>query len=174
MLLWGGGAKTHIRKAQVILNAAARWATGLGKRTRVLTLMERTGLLTIKEQTRLSTAVLTWKIVYLDRPARTASKIQVTVDLKIQVERPRLQITPACFRWWADREWNELSTDLRHVANVSNFQKADEDMDYSSEKETTWWLWWQSQPNTPWHLDADTLLTPGCWPLISSLFMLMN
>ena len=37
--LWGGAPEAYIRKAQVVLNSAARWATGLSKRTKISKLM---------------------------------------------------------------------------------------------------------------------------------------
>ena len=50
MPLWGGGGATeaYLRKAQVILNTAARWATGLDRRTKTTTLMKTAGWMTIR------------------------------------------------------------------------------------------------------------------------------
>ena len=48
--LWGTAPETYIRKAQILLNSAARWITGLTRRTRIRDLMDAVGWLTIKEQ----------------------------------------------------------------------------------------------------------------------------
>ena len=48
MPLWGGAGLTYINKAQTLLNSTARWCTGLPKRTKTSTLMERTGWLSIR------------------------------------------------------------------------------------------------------------------------------
>ena len=50
MLLWGGASQILIDRAQVILNKAARWATGLDRRTKISQLMETAGWFSIKEQ----------------------------------------------------------------------------------------------------------------------------
>ena len=123
MPLWGGAAKTHIGKAQIIMNAAARWATGLGKRTRVRKLMEETGWLTIEEQIRMSTAVLSWKLVHLKKPERMRERMLVTEDYKLMVEDPRLQFVEDCFRWRASRQWNQLSDEMRQLNSVSAFKR---------------------------------------------------
>ena len=84
MPLWGGAAPANIKKAQVVMNSAARWATGLPKRTRITTLMARAGL---------STMVQAWKLVYLKTPRRLLERTTITDDLKLEVQTPRLQFS---------------------------------------------------------------------------------
>ena len=47
--VWGGATTNHLRKLQTVINSAARFSTGLHKRTRVSTLMASMGWLSIKE-----------------------------------------------------------------------------------------------------------------------------
>ena len=57
MPLWGSVSESLLNKAQILLNTAARWITGLGRKTKIRTLMEAAGWTTIREQVRLSIAV---------------------------------------------------------------------------------------------------------------------
>ena len=54
MPLWGSAAESHINKAQILLNTAARWVTGLGKKTKIRSLMEAADWLSIREQVLVS------------------------------------------------------------------------------------------------------------------------
>ena len=60
-----------IRKAQVFQNQAARWVTGCSKRTRILTLLQKTGWFSITEMARISTATQIWKIINKRDPKKT-------------------------------------------------------------------------------------------------------
>ena len=123
MPLWGGSSNSQLRKVQVLINATARWITGMSRRTRVSTLMDKTGWLDVKEQIFLTTAVITWKIVHLDKPARPKERMFITEDLSIQVEEPRLLFTEECFRWRSARVWNDIPQDMRRIGNVAAFKK---------------------------------------------------
>ena len=85
--------------------------------------MEITGWLDVKEQVPLSTAVITWKIVHLDKPARPKERMIITADLRIQVEEPRLFFTEDCFRWRSARIWNDIPQEIRLLGNVAAFKK---------------------------------------------------
>ena len=78
MPLWGGASRALVNKAQVLVNSAARWATGLGKKTRIATLMKEAGWLSVQEQVKMATLVQTWKLLYLKIPARLLERITVT------------------------------------------------------------------------------------------------
>ena len=56
--IWGGGTENLISKAQILLNKTARWASGLPKRTKIITLMESLDWLTVKEMTMTNSATL--------------------------------------------------------------------------------------------------------------------
>ena len=86
--LWGGVSKPYLRKAQVALNATARWATGLPKKTRIPDLMNAAGFLTIAEQMKIATLVQAWKIIHLGKPPRILERMHITEDLQFTVQRP--------------------------------------------------------------------------------------
>ena len=123
MPLWGGAAPCYISKAQIVLNAAARWATGLSRRSRVSELMEATGWLTIREQIRAATAIQTWKLVHFGTPARLQERMMIQEDLSIVVDTPRLQFSRNCYRFRAAREWNDLPQYLKDLTLISGFKK---------------------------------------------------
>ena len=121
--LWGGAADCHLNRAQILVNAAARWATGAGKRIRISELMERTGWLTLREQAFVATAVQTWKLVHYGTPARLLESMWIEDDLEISVERPRLLFSENSYRWRATRQWNEIPSEIRQTVSISSFKK---------------------------------------------------
>ena len=123
MPLWGSASQQHIRKAHTLLNTAARWITGLNKRTRIRTLMTAVNWLTIKEQIELTTAIQTLKLVNLRKPPRLLERMTILTDKTIRVQQPRLQLSEDCFRWRSAAQWNNLSTELREVSSISIFKK---------------------------------------------------
>ena len=121
--LWGGAAESHLTKAQIVLNAAARWATGLSKRTRISDLMDATGWLSVREQARAATAIQTWKLLHYGTPGKLLERMTINDDLTISVGIPRLHFSQDCYRWRATREWNELPAELRGLVSISAFKK---------------------------------------------------
>ena len=105
------------------MNATARWATGMPRKTRIPDLMDRTGWLTIVEQIKLSTLVQAWKLVHLRLPHRILSRMNITQDLKIEVVNPRLQITAGGLRTRAAREWNLIPDELRYTLTIGSFKR---------------------------------------------------
>ena len=123
MPLWGGASQTMINRAQIVLNVAARWVTGLGKRTRVKDLMIAAGWLSIMEQIRTTTAISIWKTVHLHKPARMMQKLVCNQDLTLSLPPPRLISTRSCYKWRAVDLWNSLDPDLRNERSISRFKK---------------------------------------------------
>ena len=117
MPLWGGAPESHLRKAQVIQNAAARWCTGMGRRTKSTRLLDKTGWLSVVEQIRQATAVFTWKLVHLGKPRRLLDRFQINHDLSITMDQPRLLFMKNCLRWRAVSQWNDLPQSLRDMSN---------------------------------------------------------
>ena len=105
------------------MNTAARWVSGKGRKTRTSTLMQTVGWFSAKELIRISTATQTWKLVYLARPERLLSRMQIMNDKTIAVQMPRLQFSSEVFRWRASREWNQLPIQLREVGNLGRFKR---------------------------------------------------
>ena len=119
----GGAPPAHLKRVQVVVNAAARWATGQGRRTKVSKLMETTGWLTVIEQIKMSTTVQAWKMVHLGIPERPLERMTITPDKQIHVTHPRLQFSTECMRWRAARDWNELPYELRHTQTIAVFKR---------------------------------------------------
>ena len=119
----GGATRKYIRKAQVILNATARWVTGKPRRTRTRELMKDTGWFTIVEQVKIATATFTWKLVHLKKPARLLQRMRILNDYKIEVVDPRLQISQRAYRWRAGVEWNLLPQDMRQEQSLGCFKR---------------------------------------------------
>ena len=107
--LWGAAGTTNLNRAQSLMNATARWVTGLKKRTRTTILLEKTGWLSVREQLILSTAVITWKLVNLGKPGRLLLRMQVLDNKEIQTTPNRLQTNKEAMRWRAARTWNQLT-----------------------------------------------------------------
>ena len=107
----------------MLVNAAARWATGLPRKTRIAELMKRAGLLSVEEQIRMTTLVQTWKTVHLRIPERIVDRIEINEELLIEVENPRLQFSRECLRWRSATEWNKLTVELRQVQTIAAFKR---------------------------------------------------
>ena len=104
MPLWGSSVDIYIRRAQIILNTAARWITGLGHGTRIRSLMTAVDWLTVKEQILMTTLIQTWKIVHLQIPPHILERMSISEDLLIQIDRPRLQFFCALFSLASSRQ----------------------------------------------------------------------
>ena len=122
MPLWGGAGQTYVNKVQILINTTARWVSSLSKRTRTSTLMDTVGWFSVQEQILISTAIQTWKLVYLRRPEIPLRRMELMDDKTILVQEPRLQFSLECFRWRAAREWNCLPQNLREVMNIGRFK----------------------------------------------------
>ena len=121
--LWGGASDSLLSKAQIVLNVAARWTTGLNKRTKVSDLMTATGWLNIKEQVRLATAINTWKVINYSKPQRLRDRYEITEQKLIEIQGPRLKFSNTCYRWRAAADWNHLSQDLRNETSIGAFKR---------------------------------------------------
>ena len=122
--IWGGGTKNHIRKAQILLNNAARWAACKPKGTKIASLMEELDWMTIKEMTVQNSSTLMWKMLNCRKPLRIAENI--TVDrtrMIINITEPRLQITEQNFTIRAGRDWNKLPDHIRLNDKLHIFKK---------------------------------------------------
>ena len=123
MPLCGGASNALLKKAQVLVNAAARWATGHTKRTKISTLMRSVGWFTVKEQIVITTAVQTWKLLHLRIPARPLERIEVSNDWKMIVQEPRLISSQEHLRWRSSRIWNDLPLEVREIQTISRFKR---------------------------------------------------
>ena len=123
MCLWGNATSNHIRKAQVVLNSAARLVTGKRKTTKQRDLMEDCGWLAITEWTEYLALTQLWKTVRLGQPAYLSEKLEIQDEDKIETSLPRLKMTSEAFRWRTKRTWNKLPTELRTEQSLIRFKK---------------------------------------------------
>ena len=126
MPLWGGVTNKYLRKAQVIINTAARWVTGLTRRTKTTELMKAVGWFTVTEQVKIVTSIFTWKLVHRSKPARLLEIITVLDDFSLQVNEPRLQFSKLSYRWRAGEQWNSYTTGSETRALNCKVQKETE------------------------------------------------
>ena len=122
MPLWGTAAESHVKKAQILLNSAARWVTGHGKSTRVSILMTETNWYTVREQVYISTLTQVWKLVHLRIPPRMLESMRVGQDLLIETNEPRLLFSSECYRWKSAKLWNSLEPELREIRSIGKFK----------------------------------------------------
>ena len=146
MPLWGSAAQNNLmRKAQSILNTAARWTSGLPRRTRTQTLMDSNNWLNIREMVQYHRLVLIWKMTHKSRPKKLADMLERTEDLGIRIKQPRIQFTDRTFRQKGSNDWNELPEVVRKIDNIVRFKKTlkgwikdrrDQTPDYTEELRT--------------------------------------
>ena len=121
--MWGNLAESTINKGQVVLNAAARFVSGLRKSTQKLDLMNRCGWLTIEEMTRYFSLVQMWKSCRLNVPIYFTGKVSLTEDDLVSTGQPRLQFTAGTYRWKSVEHWNNLPEFLRGELRILRFKK---------------------------------------------------
>ena len=120
--IWGNSNSTQTKKVQVVINTAARFATGLPRSTRQSTLMESCRWLTMDELTDYHSYIQMWKAVKWNCPEYLKDKLQSLPDNKISTSRPRLKITASAFRWSTVHKWNNLPDHLRAEMSITKFK----------------------------------------------------
>ena len=93
LLIYGGTQAKYLKKLQIILNDAAQFITGFGRRCNKLTLMEAVAWLDIVELTEMHTLNLTWRILRSRQPRNLADKFEMSPDNEIMTNIPRIQNT---------------------------------------------------------------------------------
>ena len=121
--LWGNATLKHIRKAQIVLNSAARLATGYVRTTRQETLMTRCGWLMIEDMTTYHAITQMLKLIRWDSPGHLRRKIHLETDYKVSTQLPRLQQTARTFRHQTIDRWNSLPEYLRTENSIGRFKK---------------------------------------------------
>ena len=120
--IYGGLQEIHARKIQTIMNNAARFISGAGRRTQTRKLMTKCNWLSFRELVKYHSLVQLWKLVKLRKPEILASKFQLSDDNFIRNQNPRLQIVGRNFRWRSIQDWNQLSQEVRDSTKLSIFK----------------------------------------------------
>ena len=125
MCVWGNTTPTHIRKAQVVLNQAARVVTKRNRFTSQKLLMKECGWLNVREQTTYQSLTQLWKTVWWGIPGTFRTKITAVEDdgNRLITDHPRLQLTNSQFRHQTVRKWNTLPAYLRQENKISRFKR---------------------------------------------------
>ena len=121
--IWGNSNITLTKKAQIVINTAARFATNLPKSTKQSTLMESCRWLTMMELTNYHSYIQMWKILNWNCPDYMRNMIQTLPNNMISTTRPRLKITAQAFRWSTVPKWNLLPDHLREESSIQKFKK---------------------------------------------------
>ena len=111
--LWGHGTDNHLRQAQILLNQAGRFVTGMGRTARSRDIMVQCDWLSIRELTSYHTLVQFFKTVRSGSPNAISSKIEIDDNLLVSTARPRLLLTRGAYRVQAVSQWNNLPDTLR-------------------------------------------------------------
>ena len=120
--LWGNNNPSQIRKAQTVLNTAARLITRLPKSTRINELMTEAGWFSIENMTTYHSIMNLWKFKNWDTPTYFKDKITITTEDKFTTNRPRLILTSTAYRWNTVLKWNTLPTALRQEKSHGRFK----------------------------------------------------
>ena len=121
--LWGNTTANQVYKAQVCLNAAARFVMDASRLTRQRDLMEGCNWLTIAELTTYHSLLQLWKVVRWNIPTYMTDRITMTEDDTLSTDNPRLMITVDTWRFSTTLKWNLLSPELRTETDYKKFKK---------------------------------------------------
>ena len=120
--IWGHTSENYILKAQTSLNMAARFVSGMNKRTSKRILMKSCNWLDIDQLRAQSTLLHVWKTVNWNVPCYMRELITIEPNLMIATSIPRLQIVENSFRCESVRLWNLLPDLLRQETNLGRFK----------------------------------------------------
>ena len=112
----------HMRRAQTVLNSAARLIPGLSKSTRQSTLMETCGWLKMEEMAGYYSLTQMWKAVCWGLSTYLADRIQVDELDYLSTSRPRLQLIYISFRHYTVSLRNQMPASLRAETKIAKFK----------------------------------------------------
>ena len=121
--IYGGTYRKYTKKLQVVLNNAARFVSGYGRRTSKDVLMRTCGWLDVEEMILYHSLLQMWRMIHLKVPLQVYKKMIVKEDLSIEEKHPRIQNTSFSYRYRTIPKWNELSEETRNIGNISKFKK---------------------------------------------------
>ena len=114
--VWGGCTPNLIRKAQRVVNTAARWVAGMTRRTRITRLQEMTGWYSVEEMTRLSAATIIWKTINMGTPGNLSESLKWNVEtLEMEIIPTRINFTRQKFTHRESAWWNEIPIEIRKI-----------------------------------------------------------
>ena len=120
--LWDHGTSNHLRQAQILLNQAGIYVTGMDRTARSTDIMLQCDWLNIRELASYHTLIQFYKTVKWGAPTVLRARIEVDDNLLIATERPRLLLTQGAYRVRATPLWNNLPDYLRMEMSLSKFK----------------------------------------------------
>ena len=120
--LWGNTSNSQINKAQICLNAAARFVTGSNRFTSKHELMLGCDWLDIDELTEYHSLLQIWKAVRWGKSDYLRECLLVEEEDILRTKIPRLQLTESSFRVKTVRKWNNLPIFLRTECKLKKFK----------------------------------------------------
>ena len=120
--LWGHGTSNHLRQAQILMNKAGRFVTGMGRTARGKDIMVQCDWLNVRELASYHTMVQFFKTIRWGAPNAISTRVEIDDDLLVATERPRLLLTKGAYRVQAVSQWNNLPGTLRNETSISRFK----------------------------------------------------
>ena len=117
------------KKIQIIMNDAARWITGWGRRTSGAKLMKICKWMNVDELTELHSLTTMWKIVRLSKPRCLNRKVSIDENDVLITNEPRLRNTAINFRHRTVKQWNEMPARIRGIKSLPRFKTNVKKMD---------------------------------------------
>ena len=121
--LWGGAGNKYHKKAQIIINKAARSVTGRGRRASARNLLIETGWMSSRELVKYFTLLEMWRTVHMGVSSYLCDKINWDEDLVVTTPPGRLQMTRNSYRWRACTLWNSQTEEIRKCQSIKAFKK---------------------------------------------------
>ena len=124
MPVWGGLPTSKVKLLQSVLNATARFVTGMKRSTSAAKLMANCEWLFIKELIKYHSLLSMWRILNDTQRNYFDTKITVNmVTMEVETVKPRLKTTSKSFRWRTTTQWNSLPITIRKAPNIAIFKK---------------------------------------------------
>ena len=122
--LWGNTTTNQIRKAQVCLNASARFVLTARKSTRQSELMSRCNWLNVRELTEFHSLLQLWKLLRWNLPRSLTDTVELVEDDLVSTRRARIKLTDEAWRNATVRRWNDLPEFLRSELSIGKFKRS--------------------------------------------------
>ena len=121
--LWGNTSMNQIRKAQVCMNATARFVLTARKTTRQSELMSRCGWLNVRELTEYHSLIQLWKLLRWKIPLSLTDAVELVEDDLVSTRRARIKLTDEAWRNATVRRWNDLPEMLRTELSIGKYKR---------------------------------------------------
>ena len=98
--VWGGTEVKYLKKVQTVLNDAARFVTGMHRRTSTLHLMTSCNWLYAHELSKYHAMIAMWTLTRRGIPQYLRERIIIDDNWLLTTDPARIQNTLSSYRWW--------------------------------------------------------------------------